>query len=121
MIIDHCRNIREFLDLYNSIDNSNLAKAEDILNLKDYCFCFYEKDKLLGAIYLEGKDDNVYLSGFSKRKNLKNIIEGIKFVCDYFSADDIYSETPFKHAELVLKKAGFEHFQDNIYIKRSKK
>lgn len=119
MIIDRCRDIDEFKTLYNSIDNSNLPEPDKILALKDYCFCFYEKNKLVGVIYLEGKDGKIYLSGFSKRHNLPNILNGLSYICDYFKDDDIYSETPFKHAKIVLKKVGFTKLKGNIYIKRS--
>ena len=121
MIIDHCRDEEEFFNLYNSIDNSNLPNPKDILELQDYCFCFYEDTgKLLGVIYLEGKDEKTYLSGFSVRKNYKNILTAINSVCNYFSEDDIYSETPHKHAKLMLKKCGFKQIKDNLFIKRSR-
>ena len=121
MIIDHCRDEQEFYSLYNSIDNSNLPYPKDILALKDYCFCFYsDEGKLLGVIYLEGKDDKTYLSGFSIRKNYKNILTAINSVCNYFSDDDIYSETPHLHAKIMLKKCGFKQIKENLFIKRSK-
>lgn len=122
MILDRCRDALQFMDLYFSVDRSNLPKAYEILALGDYCFCFYDDDnkgEFLGCIYLEGKEGKTFLSGFSKRKNYKNIIEAINQVCDYFKTEDIYSETPFKHARLVLKRCGFEDYKDNILIKRS--
>lgn len=121
MIIDHCRDFVEFLNLYVSIDNSNLPKAYEIVNLGDFCFCFYDEktEELLGCIYLEDREGKTFLSGFSKRKNYKNIIEAINRVCEHFKSEDIYSDTPFKHAKYVLHKCGFEDLKDNILIKRS--
>lgn len=122
MIIDHCRNLYEFLDLYNSIDNSNLPIPAEILKLNDFCFCFYDElsGKLLGVIYLEGREGKTFLSGFSKRKNYNNIIEAINTVTEVFKGkEDLYSETPFKHAKFVLKKCGFEQLSEKLFIKRS--
>lgn len=115
MIIDKIRDVKEFVDLYNSIDHSNLWKIEELLE-HDLIFCFYSEitNKLLGCIYLEPKGDKTYLSGFSKRKNLHNIILAINAICDYFPFD-MYSETPFKHAGYVLKKTGFEKINTNLY------
>ena len=122
MIIDHCRDISELIRLYDSIDNSNLPELQKILNLKDFCFCFYEEetDRLLGCIYLEDKEGKTFLSGFSIRKNYKNVLEAITTICEHFKDENIYSETPFKHAKYVLKKCGFTEYKDNILIKRSK-
>lgn len=122
MIIDHCRDISELIRLYDSIDNSNLPELQKILNLKDFCFCFYDEktEKLLGCIYLEDKEGKTFLSGFSIRKNYKNVLEAITTICEHFKDEDIYSETPFKHAKYVLKKCGFTEYKDNILIKRSK-
>ena len=55
----------------------------------------------------------------SKDKNMENVIEALKCVCNYFKTDDIYAETPFRHAKLVLKKVGFEKLKGNIFIKRT--
>lgn len=118
MIIDHCRDEKEFYNLYNSIDNSNLHKAKDILNLKDFCFCFYDNN-LVAVIYLEQKGSKIYLNGFSKRKNYKNNIDAVNTICNHFNID-IYAETPFKHAGLVLRRCGFKKIDNNLY-KRSKK
>ena len=121
MIIDHCRNIQEFYNLYNSVDNSNLAKPDDILNLNDFCLCFYDEktNKLRGVIYLEIRKGKIFLSGFSERKNYQNNIDAVIMVCEYLK-QDIYSETPFKNAAIILKKCGFKKISENLY-KRSKK
>lgn len=117
MIVDKIRNIREFIELYESVDNSNLSDLNILLSMEDYIFCFYEK-QLLGCIYLEGKDGKTFLSGFSKPKQLNKVIEAINHVCEYFN-DDIYSDTPYKHAKLTLMKCGFKKVTENI-LKRSK-
>lgn len=122
MIIDHIRDVNEFIELYKSVDNSNLPSIDEILNLKDCVFCFYNKDtgKLEGVVYIESIDGKIFLSGFSIKKHYAKNILAVKAVCEYFKADEIYSQTPFKHAALVLKKAGFKHYKDKIYkyIKR---
>lgn len=117
MIIDKIRDIKEFEDLYNSIDHSNLPKVTDLINTKDYLFCFYEEN-LLGCIYLELRNKKIFLSGFSKPKQLNKVIEAINHICNYFK-EDIYSDTPFKHAKLVLIRCGFKKITENI-LKRSK-
>lgn len=117
MIIDKIRDKKEFSELYNSIDNSNLWKLEELLDYPNI-FCFYSEitGKLVGCIYLERKKDKNFLSGFSKRKNLHNNIEAVNAVCDYFDFD-MYSTTPYKHAGYVLKKTGFKKIDDNLYIR----
>lgn len=118
MIIDRIRDINEFSELYSSIDNSNLAKLQDLLSMNDYIFCFYE-DGLLGCIYLAGKDGKIFLNGFSKPKQFSKVIEAINHICRYYSNEDIYSETPFRHAKLALMRCGFKKNTGNI-LKRSK-
>ncbi len=62
MIIDHIRNLDEFIKLYNSVDNSNLPTIDEILNLKDCVFCFYNKNtsRLEGVIYIENIDGKIF-------------------------------------------------------------
>ena len=93
-----------------------------IFEIFDNCFgfCFYHDDNTLGGcIYVEKIGDKTFLSGFSRRKHFEDNIEAVNCVCNWLK-QDVYSETPFKNAVLVLKKAGFEHYKDNIY-KRSYK
>lgn len=117
MIVDKIRDINEFQELYNSIDNKELHSLEEILKAGKYVFCFYSENKLFGVIYLSNKGGKVFLNGFSKRKNFLNNIQAIRTVCDYFPID-IYSNTPLKHAALSLKRAGFKKIDNNLYLRR---
>lgn len=121
MMIDNIRNKREFKKLYKECGGqSKNRKLRHILDLfsKKLGFCFYHDDNSLGGcIYIEKLDDKTYLSGFSRRKHFKENIEAVNCVCDWLK-QDVYSETPFKNAIIVLKGAGFEHYKDNTYIRR---
>ncbi|MCQ2957303.1 MAG: hypothetical protein MJ180_00200 [Candidatus Gastranaerophilales bacterium] len=121
MIIDHIRDLKELEKLYNNIDHSNLPKLEDIIKCGDYLFVFYPDNVSnipLGAIYIEEKDKEYFLNGFSKRSNLENVIIAIETVCNAFKKN-MYSQTPFKHARYALAQAGFEHYKDDIYIRKA--
>lgn len=121
MIIDNIRNKREFKRLYKEcggqLKNKKLPQILTLFDLKS-AFAFYDEvdNTLCGCIYVETIDNKVFLSGFSRRKNYKDNIRAVEVVCDYLK-QDVYSRTPYKEAALVLKKAGFKHLQDDIYIK----
>ena len=71
MIVSKCRDIEEFKKVHSECKNDRIPSAESILDLGDYCYCFYNKstEKLVGCIYLENDKGRVCLSGFSVRKN----------------------------------------------------
>lgn len=121
MIVSRCRDIEEFKKVHSQCDNGCISTAENLLALGEYCFCFYSKDtgKLLGCIYLEDDNGRVCLSGFSIRKNYKNIIKAIKLISDFFHKDDLYSLTNKKSAIMVLLRCGFKKIDDETYLRKA--
>lgn len=121
MLITQCKDIEEFKKLHAERENDRIPSAESILVLDKYCFCFYDEktNKLLGCIYLEDDNGRVCLSGFSKRKNYKNIIEAIDWVSHVFKEDDLYSLTNKKSAIMVLLRSGFKKIDDETYLRKA--
>lgn len=121
MIISRCRDIEEFKRVHAECENERIPSAESILALDNYCFCFYDEltEKLLGCIYLEDDDGRVCLSGFSIRKNYKNVIKAINFISDLFHLDDLYSLTDKKSAIMVLLRCGFKKIDDETYLRKA--
>lgn len=121
MIISKCRDIEEFKRVHAECENERIPSAESILALDNYCFCFYDEltGKLLGCIYLEDDNGRVCLSGFSIRKNYKNVIKAINFISDLFHLDDLYSLTDKKSAIMVLLRCGFKKIDDETYLRKA--
>lgn len=121
MIISKCRDIEEFKRVHAECKNDRIPSAESILALDNYCFCVYDEwtRKLLGCIYLEDDNGKVCLSGFSIRKNYKNVIKAIKFISDLFHEDDLYSLTNKKSAIMVLLRCGFKKIDDETYLRKA--
>ena len=121
MIVSRCRDIEEFKRVHSQCENDRIPSAESILALDKYCFCFYSEDtgKLLGCIYLEDDNGRVCLSGFSIRKNYKNIIKAIKLISDIFHEDDLYALTDKKSAIMVLLRCGFKKIDDETYLRKA--
>lgn len=118
MIIDHIRDYDEFKKLYNERPMPNQYDFDWLI--KNPClYCFYDLEKgfLKGFITVQREDDDkLFLSGISLPKLMPDVITAIITVCDSFD-EDMYSQTPLKHAALVLKKAGFKHLKDEIYVR----
>ena len=116
MILDKCRDIAEFKELYNKRQMPNSYEFFWLINNPNL-YCFYdEKDNFLrGYITLQEEDGELTLSGASIRKNFKENIDAVKMVCKAVNKT-IYAYTPLKHAGLVLKKAGFKRLYDNKYV-----
>lgn len=120
MIVRRCKDIQEFKDFHKEYANERIPSAESILRNWDYHFCFYNEEtlELLGCIYLEDEDGKIMLSGFSKPKQIKKVLEAIDFVSTFMAQDVLYSRTDRKHAKLVLLKAGFEKIDDELFIRK---
>lgn len=117
MIIDKCRDKKEFKKFF--IDhpmNDGQYSYEFIVN-NPYLFCFYNETTgiLEGYISITAdKEQNLFLSGAAIRKNMRENINAINMVCDFFPCD-MYSETDKKEAVLILLKAGFKKIDNNTY------
>lgn len=120
MIIDHIRDIEEFKKLYKNRPMPSQYELDWLVNNPNL-FCFYDESNgfLRGFITIQYEGNELTLSGTSIRKNFKDNIDAVKKVCETFK-EDIYAYTPLKHAELVLKKAGFEKLHNDKYIRRYK-
>lgn len=120
MIIDKVRDVDELKKLFELRPmQTDLFSFEHILNNPNL-FCFYgENDgRLKGFIFITSdKDGKLYLSGVSVPKNLPDNRDAIIKVCEALN-QDIYADTDLKHAVYMLKLAGFEHYEGNIYVKR---
>lgn len=121
MIVDRCRDIEEFKKLHSECENERINTAENILKAWDYHFCFYDEENknLLGCIYIELDEGRTCLSGFSPRKNYKNIIEAIKWVSEFMRKDDLFSHTDLSNAKIVLTRCGFEKLGDDWFIRKA--
>lgn len=133
MIIDHCRDEKELYDLYTSRPMPNQYDWEFLISNPNL-FCFYDEKQgfLRGFITVQREEVNTHpltpkrrgnevltLSGTSIRGNMTENIQAIIKVCEAFD-EDMYSFTPLKHAVLVLKKAGFKHIKDDIYVRKKR-
>ena len=117
MIIDRCRDEKEFRQFFSDHPmNDGLYSYEFILN-NPYLFCFYNEvtGVLEGYISVTAdKDEKLFLSGAAIRKNMRENINAINMVCDFFPCD-MYSETDKKEAVIPLLKARFEKIDNNLY------
>ena len=120
MIVDRCRDIEEFRKLHAECENERVATVDEILKHWNYHFCFYDDDeKLTGCIYIENDEGKPCLSGFSKRKNYKIVIDAIKWVSEFMRQDDLYSHTDFQNAKIVLMRCGFTRISDDWFIRKA--
>lgn len=120
MIVSRCQDIQEFKDFHKKYANERIPYAESILRNWNYHFCFYDEEtlELLGCIYLEDEEGKIMLSGFSKPKQIKKVLEAIDFVSTFMAQDVLYSRTDRKNAKLVLLKAGFEKIDNELFIRK---
>jgi len=123
MIIDHCRNIQELFELYTLRPMPHQYDFAFLINNPNL-FCFYDEifGFLRGFISVQEEEiDNLgkvlTLSGTSIRGNMPDNIDAIVTVCEAFH-QDMYSLTPLKHAQLVLRRAGFEKLKSNLYRRK---
>ena len=127
MIIKRPFDKKAISDLYNErpeeLEDISLDYIlSDKLNALNQIYCFYTDDLsvLLGVIFFTEQDNKLFLSGFSVRKNLKNIIIALKIIINAYKCD-IYSETKSKAAVRVLKMVGFEQIGTNLYLRKENK
>ena len=92
--------------------------------LKGHLWAITVNNELYGVIYFEFKDNKWFLSGFSKRKVYKYVVEAIHRLCTHYfnlyNIHTIYSETTFRHAEIALKRAGFKKGNEIWAVKNQK-
>ena len=121
MIIDHCRDEKELYELYCLRPMPNQYDFEFLMQNPNL-FCFYDEKLgfLRGFITVQTEDidgeKKLTLSGTSIRGNMPDNIDAIIAVCEAFN-EDMYSVTPLRHAELVLRKAGFVKLKEQIFVR----
>lgn len=121
MIIDHCRDEKELYELYCLRPMPNQYDFEFLMQNPNL-FCFYDEKLgfLRGFITVQTEDidgvKRLTLSGTSIRGNMPDNIDAIIAVCEAFN-DDMYAVTPLRHAELVLRKAGFVKLKEQILVR----
>lgn len=121
MIIDRCRDEKELYELYILRPMPNQYDFEWLMQNPNL-FCFYDENLgfLRGFITVQTEEidgvKRLTLSGTSIRGNMPDNIDAIIAVCEAFN-DDMYAVTPLKHAELVLRKAGFVKLKEQIYVR----
>jgi hypothetical protein len=119
MIIDRCRDEKEFYSFFNNHPmNDGLYTYEFILNNPNL-FCFYnEKTGVLEAYIsiTQDKKERLFLSGAAIRKNMPENINAIIKICEAYPKN-MYAETDKKPAQVVLRKAGFKKIGNNIFAR----
>ena len=121
MIIDHCRDKKELYELYCLRPMPNQYDFEFLMQNPNL-FCFYDGKLgfLRGFITVQTEDidgeKKLTLSGTSIRGNMPDNIDAIIAVCEAFN-EDMYAVTPLRHAELVLRKAGFVKLKEQIFVR----
>lgn len=121
MIIDHCRDEKELYELYTLRPMPNQYDFEFLMRNPNL-FCFYDEKIgfLRGFITVQTEDiegeRRLTLSGTSIRGNMPDNIDAIISVCEAFN-DDMYAVTPLRHAELILRRAGFQKLKDQIFVR----
>ena len=121
MIIDHCRDEKELYELYCLRPMPNQYEFEFLIQNPNL-FCFYDENFgfLRGFITVQTEDidgeKRLTLSGTSIRGNMPDNIDAIIAVCEAFN-EDMYAVTPLRHAELLLRKAGFVKLKEQILVR----
>ena len=121
MIIDHCRDEKELYELYCLRPMPNQYDFEFLMQNPNL-FCFYDEKLgfLRGFITVQTEDidgvKRLTLSGTSIRGNMPDNIDAIIAVCEAFN-EDMYAVTPLRHAELLLRKAGFVKLKEQILVR----
>ena len=99
---------------YN-ISGSNLT-IDELISLNLF-FAVIDNGKFIGCLYLHNfKDDSVYLSGFSKRKQPKANVRAISGLINNLTQRYIYSSTKHLAAKLCLLKAGFKQIEQDLFL-----
>ena len=117
MIIDRCRNKKEFKRLYYSRPMPRQYKLRFLFN-NPHLYCFYGEDDglLKGYITIQRELGLLTLSGASVPKNMSDNIDAIMTVCNAFD-DDMYAFTTLKQARYILKKAGFIQLDNDKLVR----
>ncbi len=121
MIIDHIRDLDEFVRFYKEYRMPKRYKLKWLIKNPNLFCVYHEKEgNLLGFITVQRESGYLTLSGASVRKNMLENIRFINMVCEAFN-EDMYAFTKVKPAIVVLRKAGFKHVKKDMYVKEKSK
>lgn len=121
MIIDHCRDEKELYELYTLRPMPNQYDFEFLMQNPNL-FCFYDEKLgfLTGFITVQTElvdgERKLTLSGTTIRGKMPENIQAIITVCEAFN-EDMYAVTPLRHAELLLRRAGFKKLKEQIFVR----
>lgn len=124
MIIDHVRNLEEFKRMFEIRPmQTDVYNLDFILN-NPHLYCFYSEDtgELYGFIFITENKGRLFLSGVTGAKfpyRMAEINTAIITVCNAYN-QDMYSDTDLRHAQYVLRKAGFKRLRHTNIFKRSR-
>lgn len=124
MQIDHVRDIDEFKRLFKARPmQTDVYDLFFILN-NPHLYCFYEENtgELLGFVFITENNKKLFLSGVSCEQTpnrMSEINTAIITVCNAYNKP-MYSDTDLKHAQIVLRRAGFKRLRNTNIFKRSK-
>lgn len=124
MIIDHVRNLKEFKRMFEMRPmHTDVYNLDFILN-NPHLYCFYREDngELSGFIFITENKGRLFLSGVTNEtipNRMAEINTAIITVCNAYN-QDMYSDTDLRHAQLVLRKAGFKRLRHTNIFKRSR-
>ena len=108
------KSLYEEYQKYN-ISGSNLT-IDELISLNLF-FAVIDNGKFIGCLYLHNfKDDSVYLSGFSKRKQPKANVRAISELIGNLTQRYIYSSTTHAHAKLCLLRSGFQQIDTDLFL-----
>lgn len=121
MIIDHIRDLDEFVRFYKEYRMPKRYKLKWLIKNPNLFCVYHEKEgNLLGFITVQRESGYLTLSGASVRKNMLENIRFINMVCEAFN-EDMYAFTKVKPAIVVLRNAGFKHVKKDMYVKEKSK
>ena len=120
MIIDRCRDEKEFKDFFYKYPMDDGIYSLDFILNNPNLFCFYnEENGKLEAFISVCTDETkrLLLSGAGRRKNMQENINAVKMVCNIFD-EDMFAETDKRPAQILLLKAQFEKIDNNLYRRK---
>lgn len=81
--------------------------------LTRWFFNVYNDRELVGCLFCYHQDAKDWVGGFAKRKRHYQCLEALNRVKVCFPV--LYAETKQNSAKFILKKAGFEHMEPDIW------
>ena len=124
MIIDYVRNVDELKRMFKTRPMQTDVYDIDFILNNPHLYCFYHEEtgELLGFIFITENKGRLFLSGVTIKETINRMAEintAIITVCNAYN-QAMYSDTDLKHAQYVLRRAGFKRLRRTNIFKRSK-